>query len=73
MAQQTIEHVSRAEALFVEASTLATGRKQMSQIEFECRITWFQAAIAWWDAQTRAFIELHNSGVFRLSFVEEVA
>ena len=43
------------------------------KIEFECRITWFQAAIAWWDAQTRALIELHNSGVFRLSFVEEVA
>ena len=73
VARQTIEHVSRAEAVFVEPFTLAMGRKQMSQIEFECRITWFQAAIAWWDAQTRALIELHNSGVFRLSFVEEVA
>ena len=57
----------------VEPFTLAMGRKQMSQIEFECRMTWFQAAIAWWDAQTRALIKLYNSGVFRLSFVEEVA
>ena len=57
----------------VEPFTLAMGRKQMTQNEFECRITWFQAAIAWWDAQTRALIELHHSGVFRLSFVEEVA
>ena len=45
----------------------------MSQIELECRMTWFHAAIAWWDAQTRALIEFNNSGVFRLSFVEEVA
>jgi len=73
VARQTIEHVSRAEAVFVELFTLAIGRKQTSQIEFECRMTWFQAAIAWWDAQTRALIEPHNSGVFRLSFVEEVA
>jgi hypothetical protein len=73
VARQTIEHVFRAESVFVEPFTLAMGRKQVSQIEFECRITWFQAAIAWWDARTRALIELHNSGVFRLSFVEEVA
>jgi hypothetical protein len=33
----------------------------MSQIEFECRMTWFQAAIAWWDVQTRALIELHHT------------
>jgi hypothetical protein len=72
VARQTIEHVSRAEAVFVELFTLAMGRKQMSQIEFGCRMTWFQAAIAWWDARTRVLIELHNSGVFRLSFVEEV-
>jgi hypothetical protein len=61
VARQTIEDVSRAEAVFVEPFTLAMGRTQMSQIEFECRMTWFQAAIAWRDAQTRALIEVQTA------------